>query len=571
MEQVHTLQPVLLLLFVGIVAVFLVRPLRMSPIVGYLIAGVVVGPYGLSIIEESKTTHLLAELGVVFLLFDIGLHFSLSRLWEARRDILGLGPLQMALCTFALSLVLLKGAGLTTELAILLGATLALSSTAVASETVKEYSQQACPVGQSATAVLIFQDVCAIFLLILAASMGSDEPSLALDLGSALLKAALAFVGAIVIGRFLVGPLFAFLSRSKYEEIFTATTLLIVLATGAATAAAGLSLTLGAFLSGMIISETPYRHVIQTEVKPFRGLLLGFFFITVGMTLDLQVLGLHWPKVLLALGLLLLVKTVFIYLSAWVVRMPSFISIQIGFLLSQGSEFAFVILALPLLSGAIASELSSILIAAVAASMALTPSLSALGHRLTARLAKEAWKEHAGKSTGAQEGTAEVVIIGMSEVGRQLTHALDDHGIAYKAFDFDHDRFVTARIDGYAVAFGDLADLRLAETIQMAEAKILAIAVPREQVAAEVGPTISVRYPNLTRFVSATTGEEAKRFEALGATPIVSYSFPEGVDLASAVLRALGISSDRIEKWIRRQQDRALEIDPEMQVTESAA
>ncbi len=289
------------------------------------------------------------------------------------------------------------------------------------------------------------------------------------------------------------------------------------------------------------------------------------------MSLDLQVLGLHWPKVLLALGLLLLVKTVFVYLSAWVVRMPSFISIQIGFLLSQGSEFAFVILALPLLSGAITAELSSILIAAVAASMALTPSLSALGHRLTARLANEAWKEHAGELTEEREGSAEVVIIGMSAVGRQLTHALDDHGIAYKAFDFDHDRFVTARIDGYAVAFGDLADLRLAETIQMAEAKILAIAVPREQVAAEVGPTISVRYPNLTRFVSATTGAEAKRFEALGATPIVSYSFPEGVDLASAVLRALGISSDRIEKWIRRQQERALEINPEIQITESAA
>ncbi len=571
MEQVHTLQPVLLLLFVGIVAVLLVRPLHMSPIVGYLVAGVLVGPYGLSIIEESKTTHLLAELGVVFLLFDIGLHFSLSRLWEARRDILGLGPLQMALCTFALSLVLLKGAELTTELAIVLGATLALSSTAVATETVKEYSQQSCPVGQSATAVLIFQDVCAIFLLILAASMGSAEPSLALDLGSALVKAALAVIGAIVAGRYMVGPLFAFLSRFKHEEIFTATTLLVVLATGASTAAVGLSLTLGAFLSGMIISETPYRHVIQTEVKPFRGLLLGFFFITVGMALNLQILALHWPKVLLALLLLLVVKVAFVYLAAWAIRLPSYISIQIGFLLSQGSEFAFVILALPILNEAIASELSSILIAAVAASMALTPALSALGHRLTARLANQAWKEHAGELSGEQKGSAEVVIIGMSEVGRQLTHALDDHGIAYKAFDFDHDRFVTARIDGYAVAFGDLADLRLAETIQMAEAKILAIAVPREQVAADVGPTISVRYPNLTRFVSATTGEEAKRFEALGATPIVSYSFPEGVDLASAVLRALGIPSDRIEKWIQRQQDRALEIDPEIQVTESAA
>ena len=242
MEQVHALAPAILLLLVGILAITLMRPLGLTPIVGYLAAGLIIGPHALGLVPDSETTHLLAELGVVFLLFDIGLHFSLQRIWDARRDILGLGPLQILLCGLAFGAIALAF-GFGAHAAIILGGTLALSSTAVVVQTLAERGQQNCPVGLTGTAVLIFQDICAIFLLTLAASLegagaAPAQLGLAIAVSSAALKAAVAFLAAVLIGRYAIKPLFRFLAQSRQEEIFTATALLIVLATAAATGGA---------------------------------------------------------------------------------------------------------------------------------------------------------------------------------------------------------------------------------------------------------------------------------------------------------------------------------------------
>lgn len=252
MEQAHHLQPVLILLVVGILSIAVMRPLRMNPIVGYLIAGMLIGVHGFGWIEESETTHLLAELGVVFLLFDIGLHFSIGQIWDARRDILGLGPIQIILSTGAFT-ILSMFVGLSIEVAITVSAALALSSTAVAAQILADNQQSRCPVAVSATAVLIFQDICAIFLLILANSLGNTEVSLGSVIGVAAIKGIVAFVAALFMARVVIGPAFNFIAKAKDNEVFTATALLIVLSTAAATGLFGLSLTLGAFLAGMII------------------------------------------------------------------------------------------------------------------------------------------------------------------------------------------------------------------------------------------------------------------------------------------------------------------------------
>ncbi len=333
MEQLHTLQPVLILLVAGILAIAIMRPLRMSPIVGYLLAGMIVGGHGMGWIEESSTTHLLAELGVVFLLFDIGLHFSLGHIWDARKDILGLGPIQVILCTLGFALIV-YATGLPIDYSIIIGATLALSSTAVVAQILADSQQNNCPVAISTTAVLIFQDICAIFLLILASSMGDKDVSLGGVVGIAAIKATVSFITAILIGRFVIGPFFHWVAKSKDDEIFTAMALLIVLSTAAATGLFGLSLTLGAFLAGMIISETPYRHVIQTEIKPFRGLLLGFFFITVGMALDKDVIVQQWWKIALVAALLIAVKLLFTYVAARLLRIPNRNALQMSVLLA---------------------------------------------------------------------------------------------------------------------------------------------------------------------------------------------------------------------------------------------
>lgn len=563
MNEAHALTPAIILLLVGILALSLARRSGLSPIVGYLAAGVLIGPHALSWIEESATTHLLAELGVVFLLFDIGLHFTLSTIWDARRDIFGLGPLQIVLCGLAF------GAAATAfghggAYAVILGGALALSSTAVVVHTLAERRQQNCPVGITGTAVLIFQDVCAIFLLILAASLGTGgspgaEPGLAVAVAMALAKAAIAFAAALLLGRYVIRPLFRFFAQSRNEEIFTALALLVVLATAAATGRAGLSLTLGAFLGGMIISETPYRHVIQTEAKPFRNLLLGFFFITVGMSLDWRILVAHWSEILAFVVALIVVKAILIAAAARVFGWSTPGSVQLGFLLAQGSEFVFVIIAMPAVREALGEGTIGVLITGVAASLMLTPTLAALGNRLARMLRERALATVPAGETAPRSTTRPVLVFGLDDVGRTVADALEAHAVPYDGIEADFDRFLAASADGYPVAFGDPGDVRLMETLAYGERETIVISNARYELAQALKPFMHERYPDLIRFVAVDTDDDRSRFEGVGLRPVVNRSFPRGLDLAAAVLRQQRVDEDRIQAWMRREQDRALQ------------
>ncbi|CAL1238956.1 cation:proton antiporter [Candidatus Methylocalor cossyra] len=555
MDESVLLWPAILLLLVGILAILLARPLRQSPIVGYLAAGTAIGPHGLGLVFPNPTTQLLADLGVVFLLFDIGLHFSLRRLWEARRDIFGLGPVQLVSCALALGGVGLA-LGLPPLTTFTVGATLALSSTAVVVQALAERNQQNCPVGLTATAVLVFQDVCAVFLLILAASPSDLETPPGRALAFAALKAALAFGGAILIGRYAVGPLFNGLARLRNDDVFTATALLLVLTAASATAGAGLSLTLGAFLAGMSMAETAFRPVLQTEVKPFRGLLLGFFFITVGMTLDAGVVMGHFAALMTLLVAVIGIKTLMIALTALVFRWSLAGSVQLGLLLAQGSELAFVIVGLPAVGTALGDPLRTLLSTAVALSLALTP-LLATGGRILARQLRRRFAPRSEELV-PKESLAPLVVLAMGDVGRTVADALEAHGLGYEAVEFDPDRFAAATADGYPVAFGDGADPRLMATLRMAERTAAVVTLPRYEVSAALTPLMHQRYPHLTRFIAVDTEEERPRYAALGMRAVVNRSVPRGLELAAAVLAAQGVDDERIHAWMRRQQERLL-------------
>ncbi len=553
MEALHTLLPIIILLFVGILSIAITRPLRMSPIVGYLIAGMIIGTHGFAWIEEDHTTHLLAELGVVFLLFDIGLHFSLGHIWDARKDILGLGPLQIIFCTAAFALLALL-VGLNIDIAIIIGVTLALSSTAVVAQILSDQNQQHCPVTVSATAVLIFQDICAIFLLILVHSMDDPNNSLGSAIGFAALKALAAFIVAILIGRYLITPLLKVIAKLKDNEIFTAVALLIVLATSTATGVLGLSLTLGAFLAGMIISETPYRHLIQTEINPFRGLLLGFFFISVGMSLDTQIILAQWWKIIYIAILLMLIKIALIYAAARLLKTPANSAFSMAVLLAQGSEFAFVIFAMPALQAALGSEKASILISAVAGSMVLTPLAVALGKKISEYQANKNWEEQKQQSI-EESKDASAIIIGMGTIGQRVADALNTYSISYRGIEVDHDCFVAACTKGYLVGFGDATDLRLMEMIKFAQAKTIVITFSDYRIAKELAPIVKQRYPNLSLLVSVKNDMEREQFLALGMHPILEQSFPRGLDTAVSVLNQYGIDKEQQKKWMQRQQE----------------
>ncbi|MGZ8995464.1 MAG: cation:proton antiporter domain-containing protein [Rhodospirillales bacterium] len=549
------LVPVILLLTLGVIAAVASRAVGLSPIVGYLILGLALSGIGVDLVADSTMIATLAELGVVFLLFDIGLHFSLGHIREQARDIFGFGPVQVLAGTLALGLFGLLF-GLPPVAAFLVGATLALSSTAVVAGLIAERHQQNCPVGLTATAILIFQDVAAIFLLIVASTLGTGE-ALAPAMGAALLKAAGAFVVAVLLARLVVRPLFGLIAGTRSEEVFTAMALLVALAAGWATGAIGLSLTLGAFLGGMIIAETPYRPLIRSEIKPFRGLLLGFFFISVGLSLDLGALVRFWPAVIGVAVLLLGVKILTNAAASLVFRWSVPGSTQLGFLLAQGSEFAFVILSLPPVRALVGETTSAVLIAAVALSIAVTPSLAELGRSLAGRMRRRAARV-ADAELQPRELIGPVFIAGMGRTGRTLADALTEFDIGYAAIERDQQRLREAVADGYNVAFGDLSDPRIWEPVALDGRKVSVLTAPVFEVSRDLGPVARQRFPNLKRIAVVRDPEEAERFKSIGLLPVIDRSVPPGLDLAALVLGELSVDPDRIGAWMRRQQERAL-------------
>jgi K+:H+ antiporter len=549
------LVPVILLLTLGVIAAVVSRAIGLSPIVGFIVLGLALSGIGLDLVADSSMIATLAELGVVFLLFDIGLHFSLGHIREQARDIFGFGPVQVLAGTLALGLFGLLF-GLPAVAAFVVGATLSLSSTAVVAGLIAERHQQNCPVGLTATAILIFQDVAAIFLLIVASALGTGE-AIVPAMGAALLRAAGAFVVAVLLARLVVRPLFGLIAGTRSEEVFTAMALLVALAAGWATGAIGLSLTLGAFLGGMIIAETPYRPLIRSEIKPFRGLLLGFFFISVGLSLDLGALVRFWPAVVGVAVLLVVVKILTNAAASLVFRWSVPGSTQLGFLLAQGSEFAFVILSLPPVRALVGETTSAVLIAAVALTLAVTPSLAELGRSLAGRMRRRAALV-ADAELQPRELIGPVFIAGMGRTGRTLADALTEFDIGYAAIERDQQRLREAVADGYNVAFGDLSDPRIWEPVALDGRKVSVLTAPVFEVSRDLGPVARQRFPNLKRIAVVRDPEDAERFKSIGLLPVIDRSVPPGLDLAALVLGELSVDPDRIGAWMRRQQERAL-------------
>lgn len=556
-----TISPVIILLALGVSAAVFSRGLRVSPIVGYLVLGLALGGTHAMLVSDSGTVALLSELGVVFLLFDVGLHFSLAHIRSQAADIFGFGPVQVLTGTIGLGLAALAF-GLPALPALLIGATLALSSTAVVARLIAERHQHNCPVGLTATAILIFQDIAAIFLLIVASALGTGEailPAMALSLA----KAAAAFGVAVLLARLVVRPLFHLIVLTKNEEVFTATALLVALAAGAATGTIGLSLTLGAFLGGMIIAETPYAAVIQSEIKPFRGLLLGFFFISVGMSLDFPTLLRFWPAVIGVAALMLAIKIVTNALASLAFRWSVPGSTQLGFLLAQGSEFAFVILSLPTMRQLVGQETASVLIAAVALSLAVTPSLAEAGRSLAGGMRRRRARV-ADPELQKREEDAPVFIAGMGRTGRTLADGLREFGIGYSAIERDEQRLREAVADGYVVVFGDFGDSRIWEPLALHGRRLTVLTAPSYEVSSGLTGIVRALYPDARRIAVVQSAEEAELFRSLGVEPVIDRSVPPGLDLAAAVLTELGIEAERIGDWIDQSRRRMLAGTPQL-------
>jgi Kef-type K+ transport system membrane component KefB len=543
------IDPVILLLSLGIVGVIVTRHIGLSPIIGYLVIGLALRAAGHTVFKNSTTIEVLAELGVVFLLFDIGLHFSFSRIREQASNIFGFGPLQVVLGAAVIGLGAHALFGLPVMAAILVGGTLALSSTAVVDRLIHERHQRNCPVGLTAIAILIFQDVAAIAILVVVTSLG-ERGAVLVSVAYALAKAVSAFAAAALIARFVVRPVLVLIVRTQNEEIFTAVALLVALSAGWATAAIGLSMTLGAFLGGVILADTPYRAVIQSEIKPFRGLLLGFFFVSVGLSIDPVTIVAWWPVIVLVAALVMGGKVMSNMAASLIFRWSTPGSMQLGFLIAQASEFAFVILSLPIIRTLLGAKTTSILIASVALTLAATPTVAEIGRRLAGALRAKAAKP-ADPELVPVEMAAPVLIFGIGPRGRAVADALLEFGIDYLAVESDERRLREGLADGYAVMFGRMDDPWLWQPMAIEGRKLNVLSDPDLQTAAEIMPVISERYPELRLLAAALDADGVKHFAKVGITAI-DDSFADCTPLAKEVLAELGIDQAAIEVWIAK-------------------
>ena len=538
----QALVPVILLLAFGVAAAISSRAVRLSPIVGYLLLGILLQISGASVLVDTHTVSVLAELGVVFLLFDIGLHFSLTHIRHQVRDIFGFGPLQILFGAVPLAL-LARVTGMAPGPAILVGAILALSSTAVVAPLIAERHQQNCPVGLTATAILVFQDVAAIFLLIIAGSLSGGRGLTCCRRRPC--EGRHRLHGRRVAGALRRAAAVRQIARAGQEEVFTATALLIALSAGWATGHIGLSLTLGAFLGGMTVAETPYRPVIQAEIRPFRGLLLGFLLhrgrIVAGcrgadtpMACDHRRSRSHDhredPDQRLCQPHLSLVGS-----GVVTARLSP----------RQGSEFAFVILSLPAVRALVGATNVSVLVAAVALSLAVTPNLAQIGRLVAGTLRRRAANKHEAEIK--RQGTpTPVLIVGMGRTGRTLADGLHAFDIGYNAIERDPRRLSEAIADGYSAVFGDMADPRIWGSVAAPGRKINAFTAVTLEMARDLMPLGLRLYPDLLRFAVAADELEAAQFAELGIHPVLDRDGHRGSHSPRPFLAS---SASRTRHW----------------------
>ncbi len=552
--------------FVFLAAAVVVVPIAkrsgLGSVLGYLIAGVAIGPFGLTLITNPEDILHFAEFGVVMMLFLIGLELEPRMLWRMRKPIAGLGGLQVAVTTGILCTIGLA-AGLAWQTSLAVGMALALSSTAIALQTLNEKNLMGTGGGRSAFSVLLFQDIAVIPMLALlpllaipalAAAGGGDghaEGALAGLPGWLRALVVLGSVVAIILaGRFLIRPVMGFIAASRIREIFTAFALFLVIGIALLMQVIGLSPALGTFLAGVVLADSEYRHQLETDIEPFKGLLLGLFFISVGMSIDFDVAAAA-PVIVTALVLgLMAVKFVILTGLGRAFGLPLSQIMLFACVLAQGGEFAFVLFQFAVTEGAIPAPTAALLTVVVALSMALTPIVILLHDKvIQPRLGR---RQQADDMDPIEDGGHPVIIGGYGRVGQVIARLLNAHGIGTTLLDHDPDQIDMTRRYGSKSFYGDVMRLDLLRAAGVERARMFVVAIDDEEQAVELTQLLKEHFPHLTVMARARNRPHAYALMKAGADIYRRETFLSAVDMGEAALRHLGFGAYRARRAARR-------------------
>jgi CPA2 family monovalent cation:H+ antiporter-2 len=557
------------LVFLGVVA--LVQPaaarLRVSPILCYLVAGLALGPHGLVrlagpgtpldwfAIADGPAVAALAELGVVFLLFMIGLELSPERLLALRRLVFGLGAAQVALSTVAIGAIA-HAFGNPPAAALALGACLSLSSTAIVLQLMAERREAATRTGRAVFAILLFQDIAVVPILFALGIAGEAGGATGARLMAALGEAVAAIVAILLAGRYLLRPLLREAAAARRPELFMGVCLLVVVGTAAASGAAGLSMALGAFLAGVMLAESEYRHEIEILIEPFKGLLLALFFVSVGLGIDAQAVAGDAFWIVAAAAGLLAVKGAIVFALARGFGFAAPAAVQMALLLGHGGEFAFLVIGIAAASGLLPPATAQFMLVVAGVSMLAVPLLARIGGRIAARGGPDVPAASGPRDVLAAE--RHVIILGFGRVGRQLARILDAEGTPYVALDADARAVAAARAEGLPVHFGDAGHAEVLAKLGAAEA--IALVVTLDQPAAAERAIAAARrgWPELPVLARARDAAHAGRLRAAGAATAVPETLEASLQLAARTLELAGGPPEAIAARIERERAESL-------------
>jgi len=542
----------LIILASSLVMIALFRRLRLPPVLGYLCVGLMVGPKAFDWINESEHLPDLAELGVVFLLFSLGLEFSLSKMIALRQVVFRLGSQQVLITTLLLGSVLML-LGMPATPALLLGAGLSLSSTAIVTKELSSLGEIFSSHGQNAVGVLLFQDVVAVLLLTLVPVFaGSSDQAWYWALPLTLLKTVLLFFGLLLASRWLLPRLFQEVAASRSAELFVLLALVIVLLTAWLTHLLGLSPALGAFLAGMLLGESHYRHQIEADIRPFRDILLGLFFVSIGMLIDLQLFASHSLLIIgMILGLMVIKGLVVALLVKWR-GSDSETAWRSGLALAQGGEFCFALMAQMQQTRLLPAELGALLLAATFCSMLLTPLLLRAAPRIAAALHRKPNQEAQIEEISALNAgfDGHVVICGYGRVGQSIGRFMRNAGQTYVALDNDPVRIQEAATAERDVHYGDSTRGDLLTAVGLLRARLLVIAVDQADVALRVLKEARRLNPTVPILVRTRDDSQSAELKAAGASEVVPELLESSLMLGSHALILLGFPAHRVQEKV---------------------
>lgn len=565
--ELETYKDALLVLGTAGVVVPVMHRFRISPVLGFLVAGALLSPRGLGALAEiypwvqqititsPDRVAKLAELGVVFLLFLIGLELSFERLLTMRRLVFGLGALQVLITTEIIALIAMA-LGRPPAAALVIAAALSLSSTAIVIEMLSQQKRLSTSAGRTSFAILLFQDLAVVPILFLLEALDpATRGAIGTILAIAVVEAAAALAIIVGIGRYLLRPLFDMVAQTKNHDLFIATTLFVAVGTSFATAAAGLSMALGAFVAGLMIAETEYRRAVQAAIEPAKSLLIGVFFFSVGLSLDFGVLIAN-PGTIVAIAVgLFALKAVIIFVLSRLSNLSRPASIETASLLAPGGEFAFIILTLALTYKLVTSEIASILLTAVALSMALIPATWSLGRWIAGRGAAPAQVDPELSVLPALDTPPQALVVGYGRVGQLIGDMLAEHNVKYIAADREPSVVSAARRGGKPVYFGDVLDIEFLKHCGLATAKAAIVTIHTQSEIDQIVAALRSAFPKLIIVARAIDAIHARRLYTLGVTDAVPENIEASLQLSEAALVGLGVPTGLVIASIHEKRD----------------